>query len=131
MCLFWNIGRPDEETAQKLDEVYARLAPQAESFSVLTGYSTDDGYEAVRQAIRDHPELGGPEEKRFRWSRPYTTAEWVDQLPTHSDHAAMDPEQLDEVLSAVALVIDRLGGSFEMGYSTLLLSATRLGSHRG
>lgn len=125
LCLFWNIGRPSDSIAEQLNEVYARLAPGAESYSVLTGYSSEYGYQAVRQAIRDHPELTGPEEKRFRWSRPYTTAQWIDQLPTHSDHATMEPEQLETLLEAVAGVINRAGGSFEMGYSTLLLESTR------
>lgn len=125
LCLFWNIGQPDEETTHKLDQIYARLAPGAESYSVLTGYATDDGYQAVRQAIREHPDLDGPHEKRFRWSRRYSTDEWVDQLPTHSDHAAMPPDQLGRLLDAVAEAIDSSGGSFEMHYSTLLLTARR------
>lgn len=124
LCLFWNMGRPDESVAAKLNEVYARLAPGAESYSVLLGYSSEDGYQAVRQAIRGHPELTDPEETRFSWSRPYTTEQWLDQLPTHSDHATMEPKQLEELLAAVAAVIDRLGGSFVMGYSTLLLVST-------
>ena len=125
LCLFWNIGRPDEDTAKALDQVYARLAPGAESYSVLTGYSSEDGYQAIRQAIGAHPELSGPDEKRFQWSRRYTTDEWLDQLPTHSDHATMEPERLEPLLAAVATVIDDAGGSFEMRYSTLLLESTR------
>lgn len=125
LCLFWNIGRPEDEVAGRLDEVYARLAPGAESYSVLTGYSSEEGYQAIRQAIREHPELTGPEEIRFRWSRRYTTDQWLDQLPTHSDHATMEPERLEPLLAAVAAVIDAAGGSFEMRYSTLLLESTR------
>jgi len=125
LCLFWNIGRPSEAIAAKLDEVYARLAPGAESYSVLTGYSTEDGYQAVRKAIREHPDLTGPEDERFSWSRSYATEQWLDQLPTHSDHATMEPEQLEELLAAVGAVIEAAGGSFEMDYSTLLLVSTR------
>jgi SAM-dependent methyltransferase len=125
-CLFWNRGEPPESVRAELDEVYARLAPGAESYSVLLGYSSTDGYEAVRHAIRDCPDLAGPDDRTFRWSRSYTREQWLDQLPTHSDHATMEPDRLAQVLDAVGAVIDGVGGSFEMGYSTLLVSATRL-----
>ncbi|HMC39814.1 MAG TPA: class I SAM-dependent methyltransferase [Acidimicrobiales bacterium] len=125
LCLFWNRGEPPEPTRSRLDEVYARLAPGAESYSVLLGYASVDGYEAVQEAIRRHPDLSGPEATTFAWSRRYTRAEWLDQLPTHSDHATMEPERLAGLLDAVGGVIDGEGGSFEMGYSTLLLTSTR------
>jgi SAM-dependent methyltransferase len=124
LCLFWNRGEPPEPLRRELDEVYARLAPGAESYSALLGYSSTSRYESVRQAIRDHPELSGPDDLTFRWSRRYSTAEWLDQLPTHSDHATMPPDRLRRLLKAVAQVIDSAGGSFEMGYSTLLLAST-------
>jgi SAM-dependent methyltransferase len=126
LCLFWNRGQPDPEVKARLDEVYDRLAPSAESYSVLLGYASESGYESVRTALRQHPELSDPEERIFPWSRRYSREEWLDQLPTHSDHAVMPPEQLSTLLDAVGAVIDEAGGSFEMGYSTLLLASTRL-----
>ena len=125
LCLFWNMGRPPEPVVSRLNEVYSRLAPGTESYSVLLGYSSKDGYQAVRQAIRDRPDLTDAVEMRFAWSRPYTRDQWLDQLPTHSDHATMEPERLAKLLVAVGEVIDGVGGSFEMGYSTLLLTSTR------
>ena len=29
---------------------------------------------------------------RYDWSQRYTTAEWLDHLPTHSDHRLLEPE---------------------------------------
>jgi SAM-dependent methyltransferase len=125
LCLFWNVGRPPADVATALDEVYRRLAPGTESYSVVLGYSTDDGYRAEQEGIRACPDLTEPVAQRFAWSRTYTRDEWLDQLPTHSDHAALARERLQAVLDAVGEVIDGFGGSFVMGYSTLLLSATR------
>ena len=125
LCLFWNRGEPPESLKEGLDEVYRRLAPGAESYSVLLGYGQADGYGSVRDAIRECPALSDPEDRTFGWSRTYTRDQWLDQLPTHSDHAAMEPGQLAELLDAVGEVIDDAGGSFEMGYSTLLITATR------
>lgn len=125
LCVFWNIGQPPAEVSHALDEVYERLAPDADGYSVILGYAVDKGYEAERKGIRDCPDLSDPVEWRFPWSRTYTREEWLDQLPTHSDHAAMEPDQLRRVLDAVGDVIDRFGGSFVMEYSTLLLDSTR------
>lgn len=127
LCLFWNVGQPPQDVRQAFDEVYERLAPDADGYSVILGYSRDKGYEAERKGIRECPDLIGPEERRFSWSRTYTRDEWLDQLPTHSDHAAMEPDRLEKVVDAVGEVIDRLGGSFVMEYSTLLLDSTRKG----
>lgn len=126
LCLFWNRAEPPDLVRRQLDDVYHRLAPGAESYSVLLGYSSSDGYEAIRRAILDRPDLDGPHDQTFSWSRTYTREQWLEQLPTHSDHAVMDPDQLAAVLDGVGAVIDGLGGSFEMTYSTLMVSATRL-----
>lgn len=125
LCLFWNIGHPPAEVADALDGVYRSLAPEADGYSVMLGYATGAKYREERDGIRACAGLADPEEMRFPWSRTYTTDQWLDQLPTHSDHAAMDPELLRQVLDAVARVIDGFGGSFVMEYSTLLISATR------
>ena len=125
LCLFWNRGEPPKALQAGLDEVYQRLAPGAESYSVLLGYGQVDGYGTVRDSIRDCPDLSDPEDRSFRWSRDYSRDQWLDQLPTHSDHATMDPDRLAEVLAAVGDVIDGFGGSFEMTYEALMITATR------
>jgi SAM-dependent methyltransferase len=124
LCLFWNIGRPPADVDGALDEVYAQMAPEAHGVSVQTGYATE-GYGKEQDGIRRCPALTDPEVERFPWTRTYTRDQWLDQLPTHSDHAALPPDRLEALLSAVGEVIDRFGGRFEMEYSTLLIHATR------
>jgi SAM-dependent methyltransferase len=125
LCLFWNMAQPAPALAQGLAAVYERLAPGTDGTSVALGYGVDRAYEDEQDGIRACSSLTGIELKRFRWSRSYTREQWLDQLPTHSDHAMMEPAQLTEVLAAVGKVIDAAGGAFEMEYSTLLISATR------
>ncbi|HET6873435.1 MAG TPA: class I SAM-dependent methyltransferase [Acidimicrobiales bacterium] len=125
LCLFWNIGEPPEEVGAAFGEVYKRLAPGADGYSVILGYAVDEAYEDEQAGIRACADLGDPVVTRFPWSRTYTREEWLDQLPTHSDHAAMEPELLEQVLDEVGAVIDGFGGSFVMTYSTLLITADR------
>jgi SAM-dependent methyltransferase len=125
LCLFWNIGRPPTQVQEAFDRVYREVAPGADGYSVILGYAADKKYEAERAGIRATPGLSGPTEHRFEWSRTYTRDEWLDQLPTHSDHAAMAPDTLAQVLDRIGAIIDRFGGAFEMEYSTLLLESTR------
>lgn len=125
LCVFWNLGQPPAAVMAKLADVYRRLAPRTESYSVLLGYGTSDEYRHVREAIADHPDLDGPADQRFKWSHVYTTEAWLEQLPTHSDHAAMPADRLERVLDAVGQVIDSEGGAFAMEYTTLLIASTR------
>ena len=127
LAVFWNVGRPAADAASAVDEVYARLAPDAEPYSVQLGYARGAAYTAEADGMRACELLSEPEFEYFAWSRRYSTAEWLDQLPTHSDHAAMDPQLLSRVLAEVGTVLDRLGGGFRMDYDTVLLRARRTG----
>jgi hypothetical protein len=63
----------------------------------------------------------------FPWERSYSTAEWIDQIQTHSDHRGLPPEQLAALLAAVGAEIDRLGGHFVMSYETALVTGIQRG----
>jgi hypothetical protein len=64
-----------------------------------------------------------PEQWRFEWERTYTRDEWLDQVPTTSDHSQFPSEQLVELLVGIGAAIDALGGSFTMRYTTLVITA--------
>lgn len=125
LALFWNVGKPDDDVAAAMGEVYDRLAPDAHSYSVQAGYARGSAYRDEADGIRACDLLGDPRFSEFPWNRRYRRDEWLDQLPTHSDHAAMDPETLALVLGGVGQVIDSFGGSFEMHYRVVLLEAER------
>jgi SAM-dependent methyltransferase len=125
ICLWWNVGQPPAEVVAALDAVYQRLAPGADDYSVLLGYSRFSTYHAEADGIRVCPRLSDPVVERFEWTRYYSSAEWLDQLPTHSDHASMPPDRLGPLLDEIAAALDGLGGGFEMRYTCVLISAER------
>jgi SAM-dependent methyltransferase len=113
----WNVGGfQDEELAASLDRVYATLAedqarplvphrrdPDARVLPSERAFADDDGFEPAEH--RDYP-----------WRHTYTTAEWLAQLETHSDHALMPEADRASLLAAVGREIDARGGRFVMRY---------------
>ena len=63
----------------------------------------------------------------FPWTRDYQRDEWLGQLLTRSDHAALDAAVRDRLFEAIGAAIDDHGGSFVMHFETVLINATRLG----
>ncbi len=64
-------------------------------------------------------------DEAYLWAQQYSRDEWLDQLGTHSDHIALEPQELATLLHAVGAAIDRLGGSITLHYETQLISAQR------
>jgi SAM-dependent methyltransferase len=124
ICVFWNIGNPPRRLAQRLRSIYTRLGPGVESYSVLLG-NRDKRTEATLADITASGHFAAAEAYSFHWSQRYATADWIELLRTHSDHHAMAPAHRDQLLAAVAEAIDAIGGSFEMPYETVLVSARR------
>ncbi len=122
--LFWNVAHHPPELKKRLDEVYAHLAPGLEKYSVLLG-NTDNRFDASTEALRSTGVFTNVEVKTFAHAREYTTEQWLDQLPTHSDHQALPPDRRQLLLNAVADVINEAGGRFKMSYDTVLVSVTR------
>src|SRR5205814_65750 len=65
------------------------------------------------------------EERLFLWEHTYTRDEWLDQLPTHSDHRKLPPAVLGKLLERIGEVIDANGGTLTIDHSTELLLAVR------
>jgi SAM-dependent methyltransferase len=126
VALFWNLGRPPESVAEAFKEVYSRHTGDLDRYSVLLGGPGTDRFEYALKGLGVTGRFTKPVKRSIRWSRPYTTREWLDQLPTHSDHQALPPERLELLMDGIGAVIDSLGGSFMMAYETALISATRL-----
>jgi SAM-dependent methyltransferase len=124
IALFWNLGRPPESVARAFNDIYHQHTGDLDKYSVLLGGPGTDRFEYALKGIRVTGRFTKPEKRSIRWSRPYTTSEWLDQLPTHSDHQALPPERLELLMDGIGAVIDSLGGSFMMAYETALISAT-------
>src|SRR5947209_18244993 len=66
-----------------------------------------------------------PEVRTYLWEQRYSRDEWLDQLPTHSDHRPLPPEKLAAGLTAVAHEIDAAGGSLVGHYDAKVRTALR------
>jgi SAM-dependent methyltransferase len=131
--LIWNAGSQPDDLADALEEVYASVVPRG-GHRLFRGYAADRssdlkaGLGPEIHAISAVPDLGVPTEKWFRWTREYQRDEWLGQLVSRSDHAALEPAVRDRLFEAIGAAIDDQGGSFVMSFETVLITATRLGS---
>jgi SAM-dependent methyltransferase len=123
--LFWNFGSPPADVSALLDPIYARHAPGLEGYSVLLGGS-DARAETAIAGIAASGQFAAASPETFAWSRTHETAAWLELLQTHSDHQTLPPAQRERLLEAVGEAIDSLGGSFELPYQAILVSARRL-----
>ncbi len=130
--LLWNGGAHPDELADALEAVYATVVPPG-THRLFRGYaanrSTDvrAGLDGVVDAITAVPALGAARERWFPWSRRYGRDEWLALLRTSSEYAALEPTLRHRLLEAVAATIDDHGGSFLMGFETVLITAERAG----
>jgi SAM-dependent methyltransferase len=121
---FWNFGDLPPQVRERLAPVYARLAPELENYAVVLG-NHGSRIETTEREIANSGRFETIEVLVFPWSKTYRTGEWLEHVSTHSDHHALAVPALDELLAAVGSEIDSLGGSFEMPYETMLVTARR------
>lgn len=124
--VFWNFGDPPAAVRELLAPIYARLEPDIENYSVLLGNNRDARARVALAPITDSTAFEAVEVSRFPWSKTYDTTGWLEHLTTHSDHQALPPARRARLLDAVGAAIDSIGGSLQMPYETVLLSARRV-----
>lgn len=125
--VFWNRGRPPPDLQADFDQVYERVTPDLGSQpSAPAAYEEpDESCREAEAAFAGDGQFAEVEVRAFEHTRRYSRDEWLDQLPTHSDHRTLPPEQLAAVVDAIGAAIDRFGGEFEMSYRTWLVSGRR------
>ncbi|MGA3146666.1 MAG: class I SAM-dependent methyltransferase [Acidimicrobiales bacterium] len=130
--LIWNAGCQPDDLADALEEVYARVVPRGRH-RLFRGYAANrssdvkTGLDSEIDAVSAVPDFGAQTEKWFPWTWTYQRDEWLDQLVSRSDHAALEPAVRDRLFEAIGTAIDDQGGSFVMNFETVLITATRLG----
>ncbi len=124
LALFWNFGRQPPAVAELFDPIYERLAPGLEGYSVLLG-GQDARADTATAGIAAAGQFEDAEASTYGWRQTHTTAEWLEILQTHSDHQTLPAERRERLLEAIGGAIDSLGGSFEMPYEAILVSAQR------
>lgn len=125
LSVFWNFGDPPAPVRARLAPIYARLEPGLENYSCLPGTHRARVGTTVAD-LAASPDFDAPQTATFTWDKTYATADWLDHLDTHSDHRALPPARRRRLLAAVGEAIDAVGGSFELPYETVLISARRV-----
>lgn len=120
---FWNLGEHREPTKDAFDRVYAELGPAAGPNPMVGGRR--DGGADHRATIAATGRFTSVEEIEFPWERTYSRVEWLDQLPSHSDHRLMPQDDLRHLLDAIGALIDEHGGTTTMSYVCAALIARR------
>jgi SAM-dependent methyltransferase len=124
LAVFWNIYVHEPEMRVALDDVYARVAPEiAGRDSLALGRDSDEAGWAHLAGIASTGLFEPPEHHEYESARQHTTEEWLDGLPTFSDHAQLPTRQLDALLDAVRVVINERGGVIKIRYATHLVTA--------
>lgn len=126
LAVVWNLGTHDAVTRARLDAVYAEHAPELAGSAAL---GVRVGADAGRPlAGVDGTGLFGPQQRHeVAWEQRWTVEEWVAQLRTHSDHAALPAERRERLLDAVAGALGPSGG-VTIAFTTLCILATRVGA---
>lgn len=124
LAVFWNFGSPPPQLRAALADIYSRLAPDLERYSVLLGHP-DRRLQTIVAGLAQTDSFTAPQTHAWSWTRSYTAEQWLEHLLTHSDHKALSQSARDSLLSAVAKAIEDRGGAFEMSYETKLVSARR------
>jgi SAM-dependent methyltransferase len=137
LAAFWHVFEPPPEMADAFAAAFRRVVPDSPfNARPVSGdqpkRSALDGYQALfAKAIDGIREVGGfgdPEQWRFDWERSYTRDEWLDQLPTSGILTQLPADKLAEVLTDIGAAVDALGGSFTMTYTTMVVTAARVGT---
>lgn len=127
---FHHVFQAPAEVTDALATVYRRVAPDSPfNLSGQPAGSPLDLYQPLFAKIADGIRAAGafsePEQWQFDWERTYSRDEWLDQLPTLGSLTQLPPDKLAQVLQGVGDVIDVMGGSFTMAYSTVAVTAAR------
>jgi SAM-dependent methyltransferase len=123
--LFWNQGVHRSPLKEALEDAYRRSAPSLGRGSIAMGVIEDGRFERAADALAATGAFAPPEVRTYRWSTRYSTAQWLDRLPTHSDHRTLPPDRLALVLAEVGRTLDANGGAFDMDYRTWLVTTRR------
>ncbi|MDA8263890.1 MAG: hypothetical protein M0T79_00805 [Actinomycetota bacterium] len=128
LALFWNAMSFPADFGERFSVVYQRVLPEFPFFQndAPGGFgSYAPLLDTATDGIRRTGKFSEPEQWQFEWERPYTRKEWLEQLPTFGGHSRIPEEKLAELLRGIGDVIDAAGGSFTMGYTIVVVTATR------
>jgi SAM-dependent methyltransferase len=125
LAVFWNVFLPPRDLAAAFADVYRREIPDlpfpSGTFPGLEGYSKI--FAKVEEGIRQAGAFSQPRQRRFDWQQPYSTEEWLEQVPTFGGHTLIPSDQMEKLLRGIGSEIDAVGGTFVMNYAAVAIVA--------
>jgi SAM-dependent methyltransferase len=118
-------GYEQVSVRDELDAMYRQYAPEIVAKTFVLGRPAPTLGSAHAGPIEACGHFGPAVERSFQWERTYSRDEWLDQLPTHSDHKTLPSDVLSRLLKHVGAVIDGNGGVLTIRHTTELLLTTR------
>jgi SAM-dependent methyltransferase len=130
LCLFWSVGHHPDDLAEALRVAYEKILPPG-SPRLVIGYAANNSrdrtsdFTVVADALESCDALSEPRIHYYPWTRTYSREQWLDQLLSHGDHAALLPDVREQLFKEIGETVDCFGGGFDMTYETILISASR------
>ncbi|MFF5234262.1 class I SAM-dependent methyltransferase [Dactylosporangium sp. NPDC000521] len=128
LAAFWHTWELPPTVAATFADIYHRVLPDA-PFTIQPSVQGVALYRPMFTQAADGIRATGaftePEEWTFPWEHAYTTATWLDQLPTTGALTRVPEDRLTEILDRVGTAIDHLGGTFTLPYTTVAVTALR------
>jgi SAM-dependent methyltransferase len=128
LAVFWNAFMPPADLRAAFGAVYQQALPDSPVGGFWSRPAVDAylvGCARAADAMRQAGGFGEPQTWRFDWSRPYTTAEWLDVVPTFGGHSLLPPGVQAELVDGLGAAVDAVGGLFTMDYATVAATAAR------
>jgi SAM-dependent methyltransferase len=124
---FWNLSAHEAAFRDALTDVYSRHAPELVGRSTALGTLPSE-WSAPLDAgtLGDASGFAHIEWRTYPWRHTYSRDEWLDQLPTHSDHRLLPPPTLAALLADVGAAVDAQGGHLTVDYTTGVLTALKV-----
>ena len=130
LALFWHVFHPPAAVGAAFADAYERVAPDSPVDVRTKPVRPDDAYRPILDRAADGLRATGrftaPDEWRIDAERTYTTAQWLDVLPTQGTMTRLPADAVAEVGAAVGAAVDALGGRFTMPLHTVALTAHRV-----
>jgi len=121
IALFWNLPREfDGALGADIQGVYRALAPTLEPLT--TQWPLDETLAEIDASDR----FGIATKVTVPWTQPYSRAEYVELMGTHSNHRMLDDATRAQIQAAVGAVIERHGGVVAVTYDTAVYLARKL-----
>lgn len=128
LAAFWNRPQWNECPIRPgLDAAYAAIEDAfQEGDQMRPADPVDVEAEAEwREELSGQLEFTDLSVRRHRWSRRYTSQQYVDLLGTHSSHNLLPEDAKARLFAGITEAIDANGGAFELTYEALLCLARR------